>query len=81
MISLLQQRMDKCTSEQFWTVAALTAADGFLLTNGWDLEKRFSYGGIMLVLTVLTCWGIWIIVERHKYYFISQRDLKALHLL
>src|SRR6266571_7842714 len=78
MVSLLQQRMDKCTREQFWTVATLTAADAFLLTKGAELQQHFSYVVIMIVLGVLTAWGVWIIINRHMYYFTCQRDLKSL---
>jgi hypothetical protein len=78
MIALLQQRMDKCTTEQFWTVATLTAADAFLLTKGQELETHFSYSFIILALAFLTGWGMWIIINRHRYYYLNQCDLKSL---
>jgi len=44
ILSILQQRMDKCTNEQWWAVAALTAADAFIVTRH-ECWMEFVPGG------------------------------------
>jgi len=70
IIPLLQQRMDKCTSEQFWTVGALTAADAFIITKGQVVGPKMPFSWILIALiTVATVWGVRIIVSRHNAYY------------
>lgn len=39
ILGVLQQRMDKCATEQFWTVGAITGLDAFLPGEFTHLEQ------------------------------------------
>lgn len=38
LLGVLQQRMDTCTTEQFWAVGAITGLDAFLLTQAAQVK-------------------------------------------
>jgi hypothetical protein len=78
IISLLQQRMDKCTREQVWAVAALTAADGFLATHVADIASKIPSCILLFAMTAATAWGIFIIVDRHFAYYKNRAALASL---
>ncbi len=78
IIPLLQQRMDKCTREQFWAVAALTAADGFLATHVDDIASKIPSCILLFAMTAATVWGILIIVDRHFAFYRNRAALASL---
>ena len=75
ILSILQQRMDKCTNEQWWAVAALTAADAFIVTRHTNVGSNLW---VFVAITVATIWGICIIIQRHFAY---HRNRAAMALL
>ena len=78
MISLLQQRMDKCTNEQFWAVASLTAADAFIVTAGKNVWSKIPYPFLLGAITLVTAYGIYFIIHRHFAFY---RNRTAIALL
>ena len=78
MISLLQQRMDKCTTEQFWAVAILTGTDVFIITQAQNLAAKMPYWILLLVISLVTVWGVCFIVERHFGWYRSRHVLASL---
>ncbi|MHC4298822.1 MAG: hypothetical protein ACYS7Y_16210 [Planctomycetota bacterium] len=74
VVSILQQRMDKCTSEQFWIVAAITGMDAFLLSQRSTITAYINTVAILAVLAIVTVYGVLFVVHRHKAYY-DNRDL------
>jgi hypothetical protein len=80
LIALLQQRMDKCTNEQFWAVASLTAADGFVISSWKQITASIPAWCILLAITCATIYGCCFIVGRHFAYYHSRGELaRMLH--
>ncbi len=78
MISLLQQRMDKCTTEQFWAVAILTGSDVFIITQSQNLAAKICYWILLVGITIATLWGVGFIIERHCGWYRSRVTLASL---
>jgi hypothetical protein len=78
IVSLLQQRMDKCTTEQFWAVAILTGSDVFIITQAQNLAVKICYGILLVGISVATVWGVGFIIERHCGWYRSRVALASL---
>ena len=78
IIPLLQQRMDKCTTEQFWAVAALTAADGFAITSAKSIVAAVTRCSVLFVLTIAVVWGVLFIIGRHRAYYKNRAAMVTL---
>jgi lysylphosphatidylglycerol synthetase-like protein (DUF2156 family) len=78
IVPLLQQRMDKCTTEQFWAVAALLAADGFIVDKRAVLVAALPRWLLLVFVTVAGAYGVWFIVQRHIGYYRYRDDLAVL---
>lgn len=79
LIAVLQQRMDKCTSEQFWACATLSGLNVFLLLQK-DLVLSVPAGlwfGCSAVV-ILTAYGTFFIIHRHISYYKLQDSLISL---
>ena len=75
---ILQTRMDKCTSEQFWAIGVLTAVGGFFICQKSLILAElpaWSISGISIILAIYA--GYWVI-QRHKAYYDLLNDLKKL---
>ena len=75
ILQLLQQRMDKCTTEQLWAVAMVTGLDAFAL------HSSAAVAGLIPIVFVITCGaaafvGIWYVISRHRHYY-ACRDAMA----
>lgn len=68
LLDSLQVQMDKCTNEQFWAVASLTAADGFFITQRKDLAA-VPHWVCMTLLTISMLYGARFIIHRHIAYY------------
>ena len=80
MVNLLQQWADKCTTEQFWAVAALTGMNAFVIAQKKDLLDASPAWGIIAVVAILTIYGTWYVVHRHiSYQFFRVELAKLLH--
>lgn len=60
--------MDKCTNEQFWAVASLTAADAFFASQK-NTFTTAPHWLCMTLLTLATVYGVSFIIHRHLAYF------------
>jgi hypothetical protein len=67
LIQIYQQRMDKCTTEQFWAVALLAAMCGFILLQKKSLFMipHFLVGTAVIIVTIAAALYIY---SRHKIY-------------
>jgi hypothetical protein len=70
--------MDKCTNEQFWAVASLTAADGFVITSHKDILERTPSWLVLTAITVATIYGIWFVIQRHFGYYRNRKAMASL---
>jgi hypothetical protein len=68
LIEVMQAQMDKCTNEQFWAVASVTAADGFFVTQRKDLAAVPSWLALGM-LGVATTYSIYFVIHRHVAYY------------
>jgi hypothetical protein len=78
IIQLLQQRMDKCTNEQFWAVASLTAADGFVVSSHKDIAEITPAWLVLTAISAAAIYGIWFVIQRHFAYYRNRRAMVTL---
>jgi len=69
LLGVLQQRMDKCTSEQFWAVGAITGLDAFLLSQTTQIKLVAQSWMVISIVSLLAGYGFYFIVSRHVGYF------------
>ena len=75
IVSILQQRMDKCTSDQFWAVGFLTGLNAFVI-----LQKRTNAlasvpcWAILLGTTVFTVYGAYYIIACHRNFYLYRSE-------
>jgi len=69
LLPVLQQRMDKCTSEQFWAVGAITGLDAFLLTQANEIRDLLPSWAVVAGAGLLAAYGFYFIIHRHIGYF------------
>jgi hypothetical protein len=67
-VEVLQLRMDKCTTEQFWVVATLSGINAFAITQKRDLGSVPPWVIIAAIVTA-TFYGIYFILTRHLAYY------------
>ena len=71
IVNVLQQRMNKCTSEQFWAVATLTGFNAFIISQKEDILAALPSWGVLVAVGLATAWGVYYIIHRHiGYYFL-----------
>ena len=78
IVILLQQRMDKCTNEQFWAVAATTGMNAFLLSQKTTISSCINTTAMFIVLAVVTIYAISFIINRHIGYYQNRNVMQAL---
>ena len=76
IIALLQQRMDKCTTEQFWAVASLTAADAFVVSGRDQLLQSLPRWVLLSLITFASAYGVLFVIQRHLGFY-RNRDAMA----
>lgn len=69
LVSILQQKMDKCTTEQFWAVAVITGLNGFLISQNSVIKSAIPGLAIVIAVTILTGYGIFYVIHRHESYY------------
>lgn len=77
LLGILQQRMDKCTVEQFWAVAIISALDAFVLGKPDSLRDLPSIAVAGAVVWT-TAVGIWYLISRHREYYRSRAAISVL---
>jgi hypothetical protein len=79
IITIMQQRMDKTTTEQYWAVATLSGMDAFVLSQLTDLKQIISGKVLLLVVSIATGYGVWFVIQRHVgYYFLRSQLVELL---
>lgn len=68
-VEVLQTRMDKCTTEQFWAVGALTAFSAFLITQIGSVSAELPAWTIIAVSLALGLYVAYFIIQRHFAYY------------
>lgn len=69
LLGVLQQRMDKCTTEQFWAVGAITGLDAFLLAQAAQVKLVIQSYLVIITVVLLALYGLYFIITRHVGYF------------
>jgi hypothetical protein len=78
IVTILQQRMDKCTNEQFWATGAITGLNAFLLSQNKTISSFFSSWAILAVSTVISIYGIFYVCSRHGDYYTTREAMAKL---
>jgi len=73
ILAILQQRMDKCTKEQFWAVGIITALDGFVFSKTLHILNLLPSWLVVTVLLAFGLYSIFYVLHRHKSYY-NYRD-------
>lgn len=68
IVSILQTRMDKCTTEQFWAVAAVTALNAYLLSEKHTISSSFPVWAVLGIVIAVAGYAIYFVVNRHIAY-------------
>lgn len=76
--NVLQQWMDKCTSEQFWAVATLTGFNAFIISQKEDILAALPSWGVLVAVGLATAWGLYYIIHRHVAYYFLRGELVEL---
>ena len=78
LVTILQQRMDKTTTEQFWAVGAFTALSALLLVESSAFKRLFAGGIVAATTLALAVYAIIFVVQRHTAYYRLRKDLADL---
>ncbi len=78
LLGLLQQRADKCTTEQFWAVATLSGMNAFVIAQKKDLLTALPAWAVILIITVPTIYGTYYVIHRHTSYYVYRAALAKL---
>jgi len=79
LISLLQTRMDKCTTEQFWVVGVSTGLSAFLISQSEIIQKSsIPDYAVIVVQAFLSFCVICFVVHRHICFYNLERQLSGL---
>lgn len=66
---ILQTRMDKCTTEQFWAIGALTAVGAFLICQKSCLLVELPAWSIIVTSVTSALYVAYLVIQRHIAYF------------
>ena len=78
IVTILQQRMDKCTTEQFWAIGIITGLDAFMFAQSSQILVVFSTWVVIAVCIVIGVYAIYYVIHRHKSYYQYRADLVSL---
>ncbi len=78
LLSILQQRMDKCTTEQFWAVASLSALYAGIISGTFAFSLGTAKWIVAVVLSAATFYGVFFVRHRHKGYYDYRNDFAQL---
>lgn len=78
LVSILQQRMDKCTTEMFWAVAAITGFCALIVTQKSSLLNAMPCWILIAGIVIIVFYGIFYILHRHASYYLDAQDLVSL---
>lgn len=78
IISILQQRMDKCTSEQFWLTGFISGLNSYLILNKDEIIKSINSIYIIIAVIVILCCSICYLIHRHSSYYKIRLEMSQL---
>lgn len=78
LISLLQSRMDKCTTEQFWAVGVITGLSALLISQSSIIQDKLPNYLVIVAQVILSAYGICFVVHRHVSFCKLERELSLL---
>ena len=78
IITILQQRMHKTTTEQFWAVAITTGLCVLVLTKRESILSALPVWLVFSAIVFLTIYAVYYIVLRHMTYYKNAEDLVSL---
>src|SRR6266849_4432170 len=76
VFAYLQAYAEKCTAEQHWVVAAVTAADGAFVAAAEHLQFSSCirvFAATVLIVALLA--GVWLVWLRHSAYFFYRDEI------
>jgi drug/metabolite transporter (DMT)-like permease len=68
IVGILQTRMDKCTTEQFWAVAAVATLNAYLLSGKDAIRSSFPVWAVLVIVIAVAGYAIYFVVNRHTAY-------------
>ena len=78
LISILQQKMDGCSRDQFWAVAAVSGLNGFFVSQAEDLGKLMPAWVLVCAVLVAGAIAVYYIVHRHVSFYRYSADVAHL---
>ena len=78
LLSILQQRMDKCTTEQFWAIAALTTLYAAIITKREIFLPGIPKWVVAIALSTTAFYGLFFVFHRHKAFYDYRKDFAEL---
>ena len=78
IMAVLQQRMDKCTTEQNWIVALLLAINGVITAKPNLIPDRIPHVAALSVTLALSLYVVLYCLERHCSYYRNRMALSKL---
>jgi len=67
-MGVYQQRMDKCTTEQFWMVALLGGMNGFIIAQKELLSLALGTTALVAAVVIASLVGVVFVLSRHLVY-------------
>lgn len=73
--TILQSRMDKCTSEQFWAAGVVAALDAYLIAQREEIIEVVPKYIVIGLTLIVGAYAWYFVVDRHKAYYRFVDDL------
>lgn len=74
MLDKFQQMMNKCTTEQFWAVVAITGMNGFVIAYHEHFVKAMPPGVVVIPIVIATIYGVYFVLHRHISYYDHKQE-------
>jgi len=79
LAGILQTRMDKCTTEQFWMVMAMTGVNGLVIASPAEIAKTGIHAVVLAIVLGLAAAGAFLyLLSRHKMFFALRAEQLAI---
>jgi hypothetical protein len=76
-LAVLQTRMDKCTNEQFWAVATISALNAASITNANDFAAVPKWI-VAIALSAGAFYALYFVIDRHRAYYDFRKDFSVI---
>ena len=78
ILTILQERMNKCTSEQFWAVGLITGLDAFVFMQYSKILDVFPKWSVIFLCVFIGALSIYYVIDRHKNYYNYHKSFVSL---